>query len=613
MAPVTSGRAVRAAATGRMRPATRRVPPPRRRGVTLAESILYLTIAFSVIVFSAQTLQQEQQRQQEVQLAAELRQYIGSAQAYVSRNYSTLLGDLFDVADAQPGVGDLAMEIPLADLVEAGFLPAVFQPGQGALAQLHGHEYAVLARAVRRADAAVPQATATSADVDTDGDGAVDDAFTNGVFAPGDDELDLEVLVISRRMPGFAAPGPVNGPGGPIGAQIGNRVVGASEVSSAGFLFADDPAAANPPTVAIGPFGGWRLNVEPFRNANGADLLDRSGPGHFGALVALSNYGVVRGNPETIVEEFTAEETVSRCGSLPVGSAAHQACLDGTELYDSVVFNSWNRGTEAAPDIVHPAIAGVGSIAMSDEATAAAEITGLRRLAMAAPAGGTAEIAGLGRLAMAPPAGAQSEITGLNRLEMTEGRIEQLFGITCLAGGQVPLAANRIVIECEEVSVPGTLEVGGRLRLGGMPADEAVLMDVAEYTLNGSGDAYVPQPECAQGYEPRIVWAPIDYRSRSASSNQRILDRDKVEQTVGNGNFDGYLRGGSNVLLPSGTSGASTILGMTSSADPTGNGQWKVRVRLETRNWWDEHSGSSGQAPASGRVLVQTLCARTAV
>ena len=160
-------------------------PAAARRGVTLAEGILYLTLSFSVIGFSAQSLVQERQRQDATQIAAELRQYIGSTQAFVSRNYSTLLAEL-----AAPGNADLAAEIPLQRLRDEGYLPSVFTPGTGPLAQVHGQEYAILARAVRRNDGADPKATVARADA-VDPDGAILAELVDGIASPGNDELDL--------------------------------------------------------------------------------------------------------------------------------------------------------------------------------------------------------------------------------------------------------------------------------------------------------------------------------------------------------------------------------------------------------------------------------------
>lgn len=692
-----------------------------RRGVTLAEGILYLALSFSVIVFSAQSLVQERQRQDATLLAAELRQYIGSTQAYVSRNYSTLLTELV----AAPN-DDLAMEIPLDRLRAEGYLPSVFTPGTGPLAQVHGQEYAILARAVLRNDAADPKATVAEGAV-LDPDGAILAEFVDGVATGANDELDLEVMLVSRRIAGLPAAG-VNDPGGPIGGQVGNRVVAAAEAPSAGFISDPDANDEEVASVAIGPYGAWQLDLAPFRAVNGNDdLLDRSGPGHFGAMIALSNYGVLRSNPENIVEEFVQDESLSRCGEVPVGSEAHADCVEGSGLYDSVVFNAWNRGTDDEPDMVHPGLQGVGGIEMSTAAGAPAAISNLRRLDMTGDEAAPAMITGLGAvsspagglaLSGAGPDGAVTDggltgvgsirsgaaglqlsgldeagaptdaalrgigslqsgqdglrlsgvdgdgdatdaalrgvgslrsgadglalsgldgegkvvaaaVRGVGTLTMTKGRIEELFGISCLAGGKQDVLANGLSIDCAEVQVSGRLVITppetpagatplpalavrgtaevDRLTVAGMPADSAILAWTGIVEFAGNAPIKLRKPECAAGYQPRLVTAPLNFEADtdkgSAYDRGTEVEPGWFETAAAQKNAAWPMDRHENKTHPGQLVGVATRVEEDSQ-------YWKINLQVTRRPWFNEVSTATEDNPGDARMFVQTLCSR---
>jgi len=431
-----------------------------RRGVTLVEAILYLSISFSVITFTAQTLVRERDRQEETLVAGDLRQHLASAQGYVAARYDRILGALYDGTDA----GDpLALNLGLDDVVASGYLPSVYVNNEGALQKVYGQEFTVLARAVLRSaalDAApgAPAPTANRNDVEQAGGGAIRADLTDRVFDLSDpenenDEIDLEVLLVTTG-------------GEPAGTTRGNRIVASARMPSAGFIRPIDAENPNDGIEAVGPYGAWTLDVTPFQEAG---LLGESGAGYFGSLVALSNFGSVSADPADVSEKVEAEETLSRCSGLPAGSEDHERCLSGNGLYDSLVFNAWDSDDDGTVDRF-PGISGVNSIVMSDEPGAEASISGLRALAMA---GAEAAISGVaqvrtadGGLAFADPEDGAAAISGIGTLEMADGRIDNLLGISCLAGGAQNVLANGIAIDCPETRLSGTLITTGAAQIG---------------------------------------------------------------------------------------------------------------------------------------------------
>jgi hypothetical protein len=135
----------------------------RRRAVTLTEMILYLTVTFSVIVFTYRVLQEEDTRQVETMAAADLAQVIDAVQLYVAHEYRSLREDLLwqvgtDAADdTKPlfamytldGGGD--SESGLQSVIELGYLPAYYQDRNGMRTNLY-QDYRILVRGVLRND-----------------------------------------------------------------------------------------------------------------------------------------------------------------------------------------------------------------------------------------------------------------------------------------------------------------------------------------------------------------------------------------------------------------------------------------------------------------------------
>ncbi|MCZ8133729.1 MAG: hypothetical protein O9248_01685, partial [Rhodobacteraceae bacterium] len=90
-----------------------------RRGATIVEALLYLSVAIGVIAFSGRILQDEQTRQRNQIIASDVQMMVDTMQLYVAQSYDTILGDLFDATS--PG-GSLVGEFAMDRLVSAGFL-----------------------------------------------------------------------------------------------------------------------------------------------------------------------------------------------------------------------------------------------------------------------------------------------------------------------------------------------------------------------------------------------------------------------------------------------------------------------------------------------------------
>jgi hypothetical protein len=380
------------------RPAATLRKRARHRGVTLVEAILYLAIASSVLVFSAGVLEGERSRQQDAVSAADLRQVITSAQMFVAVKYDDIRRDL--VADTASGAPVVA-EIPMSEIVDAGFLPSIFVGGGAGMRQIHGQEYALLARAVLRNSPDVPQTT-----VIKDTSTIVDPGPTPGTFVikpelidrqafpavgsvPANDELDLEVVLVTRGGP---APG--------VRVQTGNRIVDLTQLPSAGFMTLETaPPASAARVLANGPYGGWTLDMTPY-TATG--LVE---PGRFASLVALSRYGVL----STVPEDNSAAEGVARCADVPAGSADHAECSVRNEVYSSVVFNSWDSNADGTDDSF-PAIENVFGISFAGP-------------------------------------------VDRDRDGTTDAQIANLLTISCLAGGSVSAVSNTLSVDCPTTSV----------------------------------------------------------------------------------------------------------------------------------------------------------------
>ena len=426
----------------------------RNRGVTLTEAILYLTIAAGVVVFSASVLEDQRNLQDNRLIAAELQAILDGTQLYVARDFDAIRRDLFaSTASADP----LAAEIPVGNVVAAGFLPVLFAAGTGALNSLYGQDYAILARGALRS----APADAVSKSSVEDGDGNLQAILVDGVFnlTAGNDELDLEVILVSSRTAAGATP---------IPPQEGSRIVELTGRLAAGYVGEPD---LSPTTSARGAFGGWELTTLGLYGGGGA-ALPNAPPADgqvLAALVALPNSGAV-----SVVGTARDSESFARCAGVPETSAAFGDCLDAVtanRLYSSVVFNTYDADGDTLLDTV-PGIIGVGEIAFANPLDTNGD--GVLDAAFAS-------MAGLNQLEMT-----SYDTNGdgiLDRLSSVSG----LSGVSCASAAVTASAPQRLRLECPEVEVSALLTVGAGLNVTGT----SVLADTTVSTLAVTGTAKV--------------------------------------------------------------------------------------------------------------------------
>jgi len=417
-----------------------------RRGVTLIEGILYLSLAAGMLAFVAQIARDQSERTREKAAAADLALMLAAAQGYAASFYGALVADTFAAAP-DPDAPLLATVTDLSMLADAGFLGAPYlnQPLEvGATARnAFGQEYALLIRGVDRR-AADPRPTLVRGAVDADGDGQIDAIWRNGVA--GDGELELDVLLVTYNSdaarPTVALP------------QVrGVRVVGDAERATAGFVTAPD--------TATGAYGAWSLNLGGFAGAAGLP-----GPGQFASIVALAGADTL--------ETADLREFLRRCddilsAGLPRTSATFQACLASQDVYSTIVFTAFDSDGDGTADRF-PALEGIERVAFAGTTP---RIEGLREIACDTPAG----TAVAGTLVLTCPATQVSGTLGVAGDTALGGALG-VTGSTTLGDALSVAGAARL---------DSTLDVGGATSLSGtLDVEGAALL---EGTLDVAGDA----------------------------------------------------------------------------------------------------------------------------
>lgn len=408
-----------------------------RRGATIVEALLYLSVAIGVIAFSGRILQDEQTRQRNQIIASDVQMMVDTMQLYVAQSYDTILGDLFDATS--PG-GSLVGEFAMDRLVSAGFLADMFSEGTGSLRAIYGHDYAVLHRAVLRS--APDDTVVKTAEIESNLAQLTDGVFTEA--EGGDvtnDELDLEVVLVSRQQPaGDANPKPIE-------PQNGSRIIELTGRAAAGYV----------PTLAIGSsddeqitargaFGGWALSLEPYEGLPSAP--DAEG-GVIASIISLPVTGVV-----SVLVDARDRENLSRCSDLPPNSSAYSECLaasSGNQLFSDLVFNAWDSDGDGVLDRL-PSIQGLhqivfGSAADTDNDGAKDSFPG---------------IDGLQRIdfAGAVPITDDEDVT-TGSFEYSE--VTNLFAISCHAADNTDAkpaavgASDQIQINCPTTRLTGTV------------------------------------------------------------------------------------------------------------------------------------------------------------
>lgn len=482
--------------------------PRRRLGVTLAELVLYMTVTMGVLVFTISIIQQESERQSRSLAAGDLQMAVEGAQLYVASRYDSLVDRMFDDAgSADP----MFRRIPMTELYDSGYLPRALEPGKSVLSREFEQDMALYVRAVLRDDPA-PKPTVTPTDVDTDGNGAIDDRFVDRL--DDNDQIDLEAVLLADGA--WLA-----------NAAEGLRIARLSEQPAAGVAqFVEQ--GTDRVLVARGVGGAWELDLEPMRqtarlaglDADNGNLVAadaptpdafRVGEGYVAALVALPNFGVMTsyGNPRE-AEDMTG---LRLCPDEVRGTPGYEDCISGgrNTLMNNIVMNEWDEDGDGFVD-GFPRFESVFNIEMaspSDVRTDPAlpvrdsdipQITGLTFLQMRDP---YASVPG-------DPIDRFPTITDVTRITMT-GRtdaavdpgvedfryasIENAAAITCDPAATGALADGRMLLDCAETRISERLIVdrtANEMRLEGdatFTADVTV-SDTLELTRGAPGDPF---------------------------------------------------------------------------------------------------------------------------
>jgi hypothetical protein len=491
----------------------------RRRAVTLAELILYISVTMGVLVFTISLIQQEAGRQSRSVAAGDVQMAVEAAQLYVSARYDAIVDQLFDAA--LPG-NEMFARISLDELYDAGFLPRPLEPGQSVLSREFGQDLALYVRAVLRSD---PQNdTATANQVDLDGNGMVDNDLRDAIYAEGgggpppaapadtvlNDELDLEALLIAD---------------GTIAQNRGTllRIAAQSEQAAAGAIQLLDGGGTTARLVARGVAGAWELDVSELSTLAQADPnlslgnenliamdFDRTDPpmnegeGFLAALIAVPNFGVMTsyGNPR----EANRESGLRLCVDLLGQPQEYADCLadQQNQMMSALVMRAADEDGDGIPDRF-PRFEAVFDIEMADanlvrrtdaahtiRMTDIPRISGLTFLEMRDPyviPGGAYRvptITDVTRISMREPTDAALDAV----TDYVFSTIEKASAVTC-RGEATPadLAEGRILIDCPETEISQRLTVNEAtgIRLAGTAKFGADITVTDAVTLIASG------------------------------------------------------------------------------------------------------------------------------
>lgn len=452
----------------------------RKRGISLLEAILYLTVATSVIVMFADLMNTESKRQEDISMAQSMNMMINSSQRYVAAEYDAIRDELLSRAD----IGENAnMAVSMLELSNMGYLPGSFTANGE---NLFRQEYILLMRAVSALDMSVPQATMQLDEIDSDGDNRVDNHLVDRDNS--NDEMTIEAILVTSG-------------GEPVPATRGPAIAVRTQKLTAGFVAEDG--------LARGSYGSFAFDITGFQ-----DFTYYPTPGHFANIISLSRFSTV---------DFTASNTgqgvpnpLQRCSEvleqpgMTVTSPEYLACLSTNDMYNEIVFNSYDTDGDGIDDFF-PGITGANSIAMSGAqdtdgdgfADRFADITDVYDIEMGAPV----DTDGDG----APDR--FSQISNLSRLACDNS-----------AGTVVE---GTMIIDCEDILANGDMLVAGDLIAGGdITGDRFIATDMGDQDLSEgiydalllSSGSTMEKPICpavtADGafrMEPRIFVVPAAY------------------------------------------------------------------------------------------------------
>ncbi|MCA3441679.1 MAG: hypothetical protein INF50_15335 [Rhodobacter sp.] len=489
-------------ADGAMR--SRRMALRRKRGTTLVEMVLYISLVSLVMTFSIGLLREEQVRRERAAFAAEFKQVTSASQAFVGANYDQLLNTLLTTTTTND---PMIAVLPIAQVVAAGYLPQGFAGTTNPKSFVDTLNYSLVMRAVRRNDpgnillpvaerfpftqnkipaifVAGPPETFVPAWVDGD---------------PGNDEIDLEVLLVTTGADPCVIVPAVQGP----------RIASQAETVAAGYVtgpggglpvgcpaaVTNDPAWTGP-FRATGPFGAWTLPLTPYigLQLNGDPAVQA---GRLASLIALQKRPPLS---EGAALAGTGDSAF-RCAGVVPNTPQHLACRQSTLMFSGITFAAWDSDGDGTLDR-RPGLADVHSISL------------------AAPAGADAPAQMRNVLSLdclgGPPVNTTWNTNKLN-VNCPETRVQGLvvsqdasFSADLDVTGAVTAASANV----------GSAEVAGNLKLKGQDI-EGWLANSDVYTF-GAGPLTVPKPVCPTGYSAKMAASVMSYEATDVREQEVI-------------------------------------------------------------------------------------------
>jgi len=503
----------------------------RKRGTTLVELVLYISIAALIMTFSIGLMREEQVRSERSTLAAELQQVTTAAQTYVSANYENIRDHLLnDTAAGGPLIRVYSMNAPVAQ----GYLPAIFAQGGSAPKSFVGSlQYGIAVRAVLRGDTAVPPATQqrTAALIVAGSDPPrfqpqfVDNRYqvdpVTGTVT--NNEIDLEALLITISAdPCVIVP-----------AAHGPRIVAQSETNSAGYVtglgsgqsipagcsadvannLAWTGTGAGTALTATGPYGGWRLPLEPYQGVTltAAEFPDRDGQvfnnrtavqaGRFASLLALPNRPPLSESAKIARDGDNA----LRCNGLPPNSAQELECRQSDQMYADLSFTSWDSNGDGDDD-VFPGLADVNRIDMA-----------LKLDADGNPVAtvGPAQVTNVLSLSCTDDNDAVTSEPGRFKVDCPETQMQGLVVTAAATFASSVAVAGEVSAESAKVDNELVVGVGGttgKIILNGENMADKLTTRLS-HTFSDDDSLQVAKPSCQTGYSPDILVLPVAFET----------------------------------------------------------------------------------------------------
>lgn len=520
-----------------------------QRGISLIEVVLSLTVMLSVIGLVANMTYDESRRQEDVATAAQMTLLMNASQQYVASEYDNIRNQLLSAARTN---GAAEISISMESLVGFGYLPDVYTESS---ANPFGQEYAILMRAVSVLDTAVPQVTMTASQIDADADGAIDPYLLD--LNNSNDEMTIEAILVTSG-------------GNPVPAHRGPPISVRTGKTTAGFVGSDG--------LARGPYGSFVFDVSGF-----ADFPNRPIEGSFVNIIALSRFSTIDATGAS--NGGGVQDALQRCvgildepGQSP-DTPLYQTCLSGQNVYNDIVFNSYDFDGDGIIDYV-PGISNVGNINMAGGTDTTGDgfpdqfsaITGAYDITLGAPVDTTGD-------------GNPDRFSGIRNVSRLD--CAETTGIS---------VSGLLVIDCDTIALNGNVNVQDDLIVGGNQTISGSLLVNADTDVSGNsrvvgdstvgGDLIVAGDQITQGNQTaeRFISSALGgqdltegiYNTSIVASGQTV-DKPFCPPLSADGNFIIEPR---IVVAPSAFShpGGLPTVGIKAVTEDTSPTQWTVRL-----------------------------------